>query len=94
MKISLDEVQYVARLARLQLADDETREMAGQLDRILSYVDKLNELDTAAVAPTTHAIAIVNAFREDEPVASLAREAALANGPLQNGSAFVVPKVI
>jgi aspartyl-tRNA(Asn)/glutamyl-tRNA(Gln) amidotransferase subunit C len=94
MKISLDEVQYVARLARLQLADDEAREMAGQLDRILSYVDKLNELDTAAVAPTTHAIAIVNAFREDEPVASLPREVALANGPLQNGSAFVVPKVI
>jgi aspartyl-tRNA(Asn)/glutamyl-tRNA(Gln) amidotransferase subunit C len=94
MKISLDEVQYVARLARLQLADDEAREMAGQLDRILSYVDKLNELDTTAVAPTTHAIAIVNAFREDEPVASLTREVALANGPSQNGSAFVVPKVI
>jgi aspartyl-tRNA(Asn)/glutamyl-tRNA(Gln) amidotransferase subunit C len=94
MKISLDEVQYVANLARLRLTDDEAREMAGQLDRILSYVDKLNELDTAAVAPTTHAIAIVNAFREDEPAASLPREEALANGPAQNGAAFVVPKVI
>ena len=94
MKISLEEVQYVARLARLELADDEAQEMAGQLDRILTYVDKLNELDTAAVAPTTHAIAIVNAFREDEPAASLPREEALANGPAQNGVAFVVPKVI
>jgi len=94
MKITLDEVQYVARLARLKLADDEALEMAGQLDRILSYVDKLNELDTAAVEPTTHAIAIVNAFREDEPAPSLDREEALANGPDQNGAAFVVPKVI
>jgi aspartyl-tRNA(Asn)/glutamyl-tRNA(Gln) amidotransferase subunit C len=94
MKISLDEVQYVARLARLRLADGEAAEMAGQLDRILSYVDKLNELDTGAVAPTTHAIAIVNAFRDDAPAASLPREEALANGPDQNGAAFVVPKVI
>ncbi len=94
MKISLEEVQYVAALARLQLDPAEAAEMAGQLDRILSYVDMLNELDTSAVAPTTHAIAIVNAFREDEPAPSLPREVALANAPEQNGAAFVVPKVI
>lgn len=94
MKITLEEVQYVARLARLQLGETEAEAMTGQLDRILSYIDKLNELDTSAVAPTTHAIAMVNAFREDELRESLPRAEALANGPLQNGEAFVVPKII
>lgn len=94
MKITLAEVQYVAKLARLQLSGTEAEAMTGQLDRILSYIDKLNELDTSAVAPTTHAIAMVNAFREDELGASLPRAEALANGPLQNGEAFVVPKII
>jgi len=94
MKITLQEVQYVARLARLQLSATEVEAMTGQLDRILSYIDKLNELDTSAVMPTTHAIAMVNAFREDELKESLPRAAALANGPQQNGEAFVVPKII
>ncbi len=94
MKITLEEVQYVARLARLQLSETEAEAMTGQLDRILSYIDKLNELDTSAIAPTTHAIAMVNAFREDELLASLPRAEALANGPQQNGEAFVVPKII
>jgi aspartyl-tRNA(Asn)/glutamyl-tRNA(Gln) amidotransferase subunit C len=94
MKITRQEVQYVARLARLQLSESEAEAMTGQLDRILSYIDKLNELDTSTVVPTTHAIAMVNAFREDEPGASLPRAEALANGPLQNGEAFVVPKIL
>lgn len=94
MKITLQEVQYVARLARLQLSEAEAEAMTGQLDRILSYIDKLNELDTATVAPTTHAIAMVNAFRDDELGLSLSRAEALANGPFQNGEAFVVPKII
>jgi len=94
MKITTDEVKYVAGLARLELKPEEAAEMAGQLDQILSYVDKLNELDTSAVEPTTHAISITNAFREDELRESLAREKALANSPLQNGESFVVPKII
>lgn len=94
MKITCAEVQYAARLSRLQLSETEAEAMTGQLDRILSYIDKLNELDTSAVAPTTHAIAMVNAFRDDELFASLPRAEALANGPRQNGEAFVVPKVI
>lgn len=94
MKITIAEVQYVAKLARLQFSETEAEAMTGQLDRILAYIDKLNELDTSTVAPTTHAIALVNAFREDELGASLSRAEALANGPLQNGAAFVVPKII
>ena len=62
--------------------------------QILNYFDKLNELDTEGIAPTTHAISINNAFREDEIQASLSQEDALKNGPQQNGQAFVVPKVI
>ncbi len=94
MKITIDEVEYVANLARLELKADEAAAMAGQLAQILSYVDKLNELDTSQVEPTTHAISITNAFRDDELRDSLGQDKALANGPLQNGEAFVVPKVI
>lgn len=94
MKISPEEVAHVAHLARLHLSDDEVAEMARQLDGILTYVAKLNELDTTGVEPTTHAISIVNAFREDEVKTSLEREKSLANGPRQDGESFVVPRVI
>lgn len=94
MKITPEEVQYVARLARLELSPEEVCSTTEQLDRILSYVDKLNELKTEDITPTTHALAINNAFRDDEVKKSLPQEEALANGPLQNGEAFVVPRVI
>ena len=68
--------------------------MTSQLDTILSYVAKLDELDTTGVAVTTHTQNISNAFRDDEVRESLPREKALANGPQQNGEAFVVPKII
>ena len=94
MKITIDEVKYVSDLARLELKAEEAEAMAGQLDQILSYVDKLNELDTSQIEPTTQAISITNAFREDELRESLTQEKALANGSRQNGESFVVPKVI
>ena len=94
MKITLDEVKYVSNLARLELQDAEAEAMTGQLDQILSYVDKLNELDTSQVEPTTQVISTTNAFREDELRTSLSQEKAIANGPRQNGESFVVPKVI
>ena len=94
MKITTEEISHVANLARLHLSPEEVEAMARQLDDILSYVAKLNELDTGGVPPTTHAISIVNAFREDEVKPSLDREKALANGPKQNGESFVVPRVI
>ena len=94
MKITREEVQHVAKLARLELSANEVERMTGQLDAILSYVAKLDELDTSGVAVTTHTQNVVNAFREDEVRPSLPREHALANGPDQNGEAFVVPRVI
>jgi aspartyl-tRNA(Asn)/glutamyl-tRNA(Gln) amidotransferase subunit C len=94
MKITPEEISHVADLARLHLSSEEVEAMAGQLDGILSYVAKLNELDTEGITPTTHAISIVNAFREDEVKPSLDRKKALANGPQQDGEAFVVPRII
>ena len=94
MKISTEEVTYVAKLARLNLAGDEVEAMTTQLDRILSYVEKLNELDTEQVQPTTHAIEVQNAFRDDKIKDSLGREASLQNAPQHNNESFVVPKII
>ena len=94
MKITREEVENVARLARLDLADDEVDTMTRQLDNILSYVAKLDELDTTGVPVTTHTQNVSNAFRDDEVRESLPREKALANAPKQNGEAFVVPKII
>ena len=94
MKITREEVEHVATLARLNMSEEELARMTGQLDTILSYVAKLDELDTTDVVPTTHAFSINNAFREDEIQESLTREEALANGPKENGEAFVVPRII
>lgn len=94
MKITPEEVTYVARLARLELSPAEVEKTTAQLDRILSYVEKLNELDTTGVPATTHALAVRNVFRGDEVKPSLPQAEALANGPFQNGEAFVVPRVI
>lgn len=94
MKITREQVEHVAVLARLELNDQEIERMTVQLDNILTYVAKLDELDTGDVAATTHSQDISNAFREDEVRESLDRKQALANGPRQNGESFVVPKVI
>ncbi len=94
MKISKQEVEHVAHLARLNLTDGELDMMTGQLDNILSYVDKLGELDTDNVPPTTHVFSVNNAFREDVVKKSLPQEEALKNAPQQNGETFQVPRII
>jgi aspartyl-tRNA(Asn)/glutamyl-tRNA(Gln) amidotransferase subunit C len=94
MNISIKEIKHVAQLARLEVNDSEAENMVGQLDKILGYVDKLSELNTDGVVPTTHALSISNAFRDDLLGESLPQEEALRNGPDQNGEAFVVAKVI
>lgn len=94
MRITQEEVEHVAHLARLHLGQDELVQMTAQLDTILSYVAKLEELDTKDVIPTTHAFSITNAFREDKVESSLEQSEALANGPAQNKEVFIVPRVI
>lgn len=94
MKLSKNEVEHVANLARLNLSDEELETMTGQLDNILSYVDKLEEIDTTDITPTTHVFSVSNAFREDVVKESLDQSEAVKNGPEQNGEFFQVPKVI
>ena len=94
MNISTKDVERVAALARLDLSAAEIKRLTPQLDTILSYVAKLDELDTEGVPVTTHTQSLSNAFREDEVQESLPRAKALANTALENGEAFVVPKVV
>lgn len=94
MKISREEVDHVARLARLSLTEDEAGKMTNQLDTILTYVAKLSELDTKDVEPTSHVIPMSNVWREDAARPSLPREEALSNAPDADGEFFRVPKII
>ena len=94
MKLSTQDVEYVAKLARLEVTDGEKEKFTAQLNDILLYIDQLNELDTTGVEPMTHAIAVTNAFREDKVMDSLGTEGALANAPDTRGDFFRVPKVI
>ncbi len=94
MKISQQDVEYVARLARLTLEPEELATMTEQMDAILGYVDKLNELDTEGIEPTAHAVPMANAFREDEIRPSIGVERALQNAPESHNGCFRVPKVI
>lgn len=94
MKITVAEVEHVARLARLELSAEEKNLFVGQMDAILGYVDKLKELNTDGVQPTSHAIPVENAFRLDRKTPSIGVEKALANAPDRAESFYRVPKVI
>jgi aspartyl-tRNA(Asn)/glutamyl-tRNA(Gln) amidotransferase subunit C len=94
MRITQNEVIHVAKLARLNLTQEELEKMTGQLDTILSYVAKLDELDTKNILPMTHAFSVSNAFRDDVVQDSLPRNEALANCPQTNGECFIVPRII
>jgi aspartyl-tRNA(Asn)/glutamyl-tRNA(Gln) amidotransferase subunit C len=91
MAITRDEVVHVAKLARLELTEDELERFAGQLNAILEAVGKVSELDLADVEPTLHPLEVSNVFAEDEPRPSLPVDEALANAPDREGGAFRVP---
>ena len=93
-KITLAEVEQVARLARLALTDAEKEKMRRELDGILTYIDKLRAVDTEGVPPTSRAVPMTNVMREDEPVPSLPQEDMLANAPDRSGEFFRVPRII
>jgi aspartyl-tRNA(Asn)/glutamyl-tRNA(Gln) amidotransferase subunit C len=93
-KITRAEVEQVARLARLELTDDEQERMTAQLDAILGYIDKLNALDTSAVEPTTTVIPMVCVLREDTVRPSLTQEETLENAPDREDVFFRVPRII
>lgn len=94
LKITKDEVEYVAHLARLDFSEEEKAKFTSQLNDILMYMDKLNQVDTTGVEPMSHAIALQNAFREDVVHGSLGHDLSLSNAPEARGTFFRVPKVI
>ncbi len=94
MKITREQVEHVARLARLGLSDEEREMMRAQLDAILTYIDKLNQLDTDEVDPTSHVIPMTNVFREDAVSSCLSQEEALTNAPDREGALFRVPRIL
>jgi len=93
-KIDKQLVRQVARLARLELTDEETVMFAGQLAAILDYIAKLSELDTKDVEPLAHCLPIHNVFRPDEPRPGLSVEQALANAPDRQDDYFKVPRIL
>ena len=94
MALTRDEVLHVANLARLTLAPAEIELFTRQLNDILAYVEKLQELDTEGVEPLAHVIPVFNVFREDAVSQGLDRESALDNAPAREEGAFVVPRII
>ena len=94
MKITRAQVEHVARLARLALTDAELDALTGEMDAILGYVETLNSLDTDHIVPTSHAVPMENAFRDDTVRPSLGTMKAVQNAPAAAGGCFVVPKVI
>ncbi len=94
MKLDREQVEHVARLARLELTDDEAQRYAHQLSDILTHMETLAELDTAGVEPTSHVLPLGNVMREDEPGESLSLEEALANAPDVDRGCFRVPRIV
>jgi aspartyl-tRNA(Asn)/glutamyl-tRNA(Gln) amidotransferase subunit C len=89
--ITRDEVLHVARLARLELSDDEVGRFQGQLSQILEAVSKVSELDLSDVPPTAHPLAIENAWQDDVPRPCLSLDDAFANAPDRDDDYFRTP---
>ncbi len=94
MPVTIKDVEYIANLARLEFKEEEKEKFTEQFNRILEYIDKLNELDTTNVEPLYHVIDIKNVFREDIVKPSYPREEILKNAPSRTEYFFKVPKVI
>jgi len=85
------QVLHVARLARLELSEEEVERMAVELSKVLDHVDRIAELDLDGVPPTSHVVEVPGALRPDTPRPSLPRAVALAQAPADDGEGFQVP---
>lgn len=94
MAVTKKDVEKIAELAKLKFSDEELKNFTPQMNEILSYMDKLNELDTEDVKPLSHPVEQINVFREDELKSSVSTEEALKNSPDKTDTHFKVPKVI
>jgi aspartyl-tRNA(Asn)/glutamyl-tRNA(Gln) amidotransferase subunit C len=88
------DIEKVARLARLELSEEEKETFGNQMEQILTYMEQLNRVDTSGVEPTSHAIPIYNVFRDDEVKPSFPHEEVLAIAPDEEEGHFKVPRII
>lgn len=91
---NLIDVAYIARLAKLELTEEETARFSEDLNQVLAYVAQLDQWNTTGVEPMYHPLPVFDALREDTPGCSLSSEAALSNAPAQEDGQFRVPKVV
>lgn len=91
--ITIKDVEHVAKLARLDLTEEEKEKFSKQLGDILKYVEQMNKVDTEGVEPMSHAIPMVNVMREDAVVSENTKEELMANAPLKEDGFFRVPKI-
>ncbi len=94
MEITKEMVDYVSTLSRLKLDEESKEKMQGELQQIIAYMDVLNSLDTRSVEPMSHVFPVKNVLREDEVQPSTPRELLLANAPVPDEEAFLVPKAV
>lgn len=94
MSVTIKDVEHVAKLARLEFTEEEKVKLVHQLNDVLTYMEKLNELDTTNIEPLSHVVDLNNVFREDVVKPSYPREEMLKNAPDKNEEFFKVPKVI
>jgi aspartyl-tRNA(Asn)/glutamyl-tRNA(Gln) amidotransferase subunit C len=94
MRLTPEEVDHIALLARLQLSDEEKARAGEELSQILEHFEQLSKLDTEAVAPTEHVFPVVNVLRADSSRPGLPRDATLQNAPEAAGGMFQVPRVV
>lgn len=94
MRLTREDIESVAHLSRLELSEEEKDKLTGHINKLLENFEKLQELDTTDVEPTSHVIPVSNVFREDTVRPSLPVEDVLANGPQVANNCFVVPRVV
>lgn len=94
MSVNINQVQQIAKLARLKFDENEIENLTSDMNKILDYMDQLNELDTNNIEPLSHPLDLNNVMREDELIKSISREEAFKNAPSANEEFFKVPKVI
>ena len=94
MRITTEQVRYVAALSKLKLNEDEQQRMIEDMASIIAFADQLNELETGEIKPTAQTLGLFNVFREDESAPSYEREVMLSNAPEKDDGCYLVPKLI
>lgn len=94
MKVTNDDVKYIAQLSRLTVPESDLEIFTEQFNQILSYADILQKIDTTGIEPTPYVLPICNAFREDVAKEGVSHEEALLNAPAVHNDGFKVPRVI